>query len=78
MEHCPGLRELDLSGCLGIGNKLLAELQRILLDDENCHRKSSEFTLNIGGKYHNKFNVYSVQFIVLQHMSLKNNKKRFQ
>ena len=70
MEHCPGLRELDLSGCLGIGNKLLPELQRILLDDENRHRKSSAFTLNIGGKYYNEFNAYSIQFIVLQHMVL--------
>ena len=53
VELCPQLRQLDLSGCLGVTDKMLDGLQQALArqveEDMNCGAEKEQFFLAIGG-----------------------------
>ena len=48
MEHCTGLADVDVSGCMAITDHLLNDIQRIIMDDRRII-KASEVKLSLGG-----------------------------
>ena len=53
VEFCPQLRQMDLSGCLGVTNRMLDGLQQALArqveEDMNYGAEKEQFFLAIGG-----------------------------
>ena len=53
VELCPQLRQVDLSGCLGVTDRMLDGLQQVLArqveEDMNYGEKREQFFLAIGG-----------------------------
>ena len=49
MEHCAGLYDIDLCGCMSITNEIFSDLQRILMDDRRS-LEASQVNLSLGGE----------------------------